>query len=98
MRYNLRKLSRTIRIDRMLRTMGLQRRLDPITDVVIPSMTLFAVGALFGASTAVLLAPKSGPALRKDLAEGAKSLTRRLSDGSRRASAGANEPRAAAEP
>lgn len=67
--------------DRMLGTVGLARRRDPLWDVWLPSLSLFAAGAVIGASAAVLLTPKPGPDMRRDLSEGAKDVTRKLSNG-----------------
>jgi hypothetical protein len=78
------KSIRTLDSDGMLAAIGLQKRLDPIGDILVPSLTLFAAGAFVGAATAMLLTPKSGPMLRRGLADGAKGLTRRLGNGAKR--------------
>ena len=62
----------------MLATIGLEKRRDPISDVLLPSLALFAAGAALGAATTALLTPKSGPVLRREIADGARGLTRRL--------------------
>lgn len=64
--------------DDILATLGLERRRSPITGIVLPSVALFAAGAIVGAAAAVLLAPKSGEALRRDLSSGARELTNKL--------------------
>jgi hypothetical protein len=64
--------------DDILSVLGLEKRRAPITGVVLPSLALFAAGAVVGAAAAVLLAPKSGEALRRDLTAGAKDLTNKL--------------------
>jgi gas vesicle protein len=49
-----------------------------VTDVLLPSVALFTAGAVVGAAAAVLLSPKSGAALRRDLTDGARDLSQRL--------------------
>ncbi|HEX4353886.1 MAG TPA: YtxH domain-containing protein, partial [Polyangiales bacterium] len=49
-----------------------------IEDALVPSVALFAAGAVVGAAAALLLAPKSGTALRRDLTEQAKDLGQRF--------------------
>lgn len=67
--------------DRMLGTIGLAKRRDPVRDVWLPFMALFAAGAVIGASAAVLLTPKSGATLRRDLSQGARGVRRKLTNG-----------------
>jgi hypothetical protein len=62
----------------VLAALGLQRRRDPITQVVLPSVALFAAGAMVGAAAAMLLTPKSGAVLRRELTEGARDLSQKL--------------------
>jgi hypothetical protein len=64
--------------DDVLAVLGLEKRRSTIPDIVLPSVALFAVGAVVGAAAAMLLAPKTGAALRRDLTDGAKDLTHRL--------------------
>ena len=64
--------------DDVLAALGLARRRDPFTEVVVPSIALFTAGALVGAAAAMLLTPKTGPALRRELTEGARDLTQKL--------------------
>lgn len=64
--------------DDILSVLGLEKRRSAVTSVVLPSVALFAAGAVVGAAAAVLLAPKSGEALRRDLTAGAKDLSNRL--------------------
>ena len=63
--------------DDILAALGLEKRRNTF-DVLLPSVALFAAGAVVGAAAAVLLTPKSGPALRRDLTDGAKDLSQRL--------------------
>ena len=64
--------------DDVLAALGLAKRRDPLTEVVLPSVALFAAGALVGAAAAILLTPKSGPMMRRELTEGARELTQKL--------------------
>ena len=63
--------------DDILAALGLQKRRNGF-DVLLPSVALFTAGAVVGAAAAVLLSPKSGAALRRDLTDGAKDLSQRL--------------------
>lgn len=67
-----------ISADDMLAALGLQRRRSGLEATLMPSLALFAAGALVGAATAMLLAPKTGSALRKELSAGARDLGQRL--------------------
>jgi hypothetical protein len=66
--------------DDFLATLGLQRRRSGMgfDETLVPSIALFAAGALVGAAAAMLLAPKSGPALRRELTASAKDLGQRI--------------------
>jgi hypothetical protein len=64
--------------DDILAALGLQRRRNSFDAALAPSIALFAAGALVGAAAAMLLAPKSGQALRKELSAGAKDLGQRI--------------------
>ena len=64
--------------DDILSALGLERRRDRITGVMLPSVALFAAGALVGAAAAVLLTPKTGSALRRELTDGARELGQKL--------------------
>jgi YtxH-like protein len=64
--------------DDILAVLGLEKRRTSISGVVLPSVALFAAGAVVGAAAAVLLAPKSGEALRRDLTAGARDLSTKL--------------------
>jgi hypothetical protein len=84
--------------DDILAALGLEKRRNTVTGVLLPSIALFAAGAAVGAAAAMLLAPKTGEALRRDLTDGAKDIGRRLGTtaqtvqeyvGSNRAHAGA---------
>ena len=67
-----------INSDDILAALGLEKRRNTLTDVLLPSVALFTAGAVVGAAAAVLLAPKSGAPLRRDLSDGARDLTQRL--------------------
>jgi len=64
--------------DDILAALGLEKRRDPLLEVMLPSVALFTAGAVVGAAAALLLAPKPGPVLRRELTEGAKDLSQRL--------------------
>lgn len=60
--------------DDVLHSLGLARYEEPrVADWVTP-VAFFGLGALTGAAAAVLLTPKSGPELRRDIRDGAKQL------------------------
>lgn len=63
--------------DDILAKLGLQTRKTG-SDYLLPALAVFGVGALMGAGVALLLAPKSGPDLRRDLARTASSVGRRV--------------------
>jgi hypothetical protein len=63
--------------DDVLEALGLQRRRS-FESYLVPTAALFAAGAVVGAATAVLLTPKTGPAMRKELIAGAKDLGQRI--------------------
>jgi len=79
MKRNVTLMTRTT--DRMLGSVGLAKRRDPLSDIWLPSLALFAAGAVIGASAAVLLTPRSGPTMRRELTEGASQLRRKLKRG-----------------
>jgi hypothetical protein len=63
--------------DDILAALGLAKRRTNV-DVLLPSVALFAAGAIVGAAAAVLLTPKTGPAMRRELTDGARDLSQRL--------------------
>ena len=65
----------------VLTKFGLERRRDPLMDIVVPSVALVAAGAVLGATAALLLAPKPGKVMRRELSDGARGLTRKLGRG-----------------
>jgi hypothetical protein len=90
MRHSTWNFVRTRKHGGMLAALGLQKSRAPIMHVLMPSLGLLAAGALVGAAAAVLLTPKSGPVFRRELADGARGLTRRLGDGASRSAPEAN--------
>jgi hypothetical protein len=72
--------------DDVLAALGLEKRRDPFMQVVLPSVALFAAGAMVGAAAAMLLTPKSGPVLRRQLSEGARDLSQKLGNTANQAS------------
>jgi gas vesicle protein len=63
--------------DDMLARLGLQTRTSSL-DLLLPALGVFGVGMLVGAGVALVLAPKSGSELRRDLGRGAASLRDRV--------------------
>jgi hypothetical protein len=68
----------SIRSDDILAALGLQRRPSNFTETFGPAVAIFAAGAVVGAAAALLLAPKPGPQLRKELSDGARDLGHRI--------------------
>ena len=66
---NLENLTNMSRME-LLRSLGLAPRW---TDYVLPALGIFAAGAVLGAGTALLLAPRSGEKLRKRIREEMRS-------------------------
>jgi hypothetical protein len=62
--------------DDILAALGLEKRRTSIMPpAVVPSLAIFAAGAMVGAAAAVLLTPKTGPEMRRELSDGAKRLS-----------------------
>lgn len=61
----------------ILAALGLEKR-RTLLDVVVPAAGVFVAGAVIGAGVALLLAPKSGREIRRDLKGSAKELTRHI--------------------
>jgi hypothetical protein len=68
---------------RVLAAAGLAKRRRAFTGLVLPSFALLGAGALVGTVAAVLLVPRSGSELRRDLSQGAQHLRRKLGDARR---------------
>lgn len=66
---SLENLTNMSRLD-LLRSIGLAPR---VTDYILPALGIFAAGAVLGAGTALLLAPRSGEKLRKQIREEMRS-------------------------
>lgn len=66
---NLENLTNMSRMD-LLRSIGLAPR---FTDYLLPALGIFAAGAIIGAGTALMLAPRSGEKLRKQIREEVRS-------------------------
>lgn len=66
---NLENLTNMSRMD-LLRSIGLAPR---VTDYILPALGIFAAGAVLGAGTALLLAPRSGEKLRRQIREEMRS-------------------------
>ena len=66
--------------DDILAALGLERRTSYSTaSALVPPLAIFTAGALVGAAAAVLLTPKTGPQLRRELTDGARDLSQKLS-------------------
>lgn len=59
---------KTLDKDDILNLLGLETKPKPL-DYLVPALTLFGVGMLVGAGVGLLVAPRSGRELRKDIAE-----------------------------
>jgi hypothetical protein len=70
---------RNLSADDMLAVMGLEKRRNT-ADIIVPTVAIFAAGALVGAAAAILFAPKPGAQLRRELSDGARDLTNKLSN------------------
>jgi hypothetical protein len=71
------KLARRVEFDDVLGVLGMQRRRS-VADLILPTIGLISLGAVVGASTALLMAPSSGAKLRQRLAEHAEKFTDKL--------------------
>lgn len=66
---NLENITNMSRMD-LLRSLGLAPRFG---DYILPALGIFAAGAILGAGTALMLAPRSGEKLRKQMREEMRS-------------------------
>ncbi|HVU00714.1 MAG TPA: YtxH domain-containing protein [Polyangiaceae bacterium] len=71
--------ARGISSDTMLAALGLERRRD-FLERMAPAVGLFVAGAAVGAGVALLLAPKSGREMRRDIQGGVKKFGRAMAD------------------
>lgn len=71
--------------NKILGTIGLARRRDTLTEIVLPAAALITAGAVVGAAAALLLTPRPGPAIRRELTEGVKDLSQKVSNGASQA-------------
>lgn len=71
------KVVRRLEFDDVLGLLGMQRRRSA-ADLILPTIGLISLGAMVGASTALLMAPTSGAKLRQQLAERADKFTDKL--------------------
>jgi hypothetical protein len=65
----LENLTNMSRMD-LLRSIGLAPR---VSDYILPALGIFAAGAVIGAGTALMLAPRSGHKLRRQIREEMRS-------------------------
>ena len=75
-----RRRRRGLRAGRILAAAGLGEGRKSFTGLVLPSVALLGAGALVGTLAAVLLVPRSGPELRRDLKLGAQHVRRKLGE------------------
>jgi hypothetical protein len=61
----------------ILAALGLQRKRS-VLDVILPAAGVFAAGIVVGTGVALLLAPKSGREMRRDIKGKATELTHRI--------------------
>lgn len=61
----------------ILAALGLERKRSAL-DVILPAAGIFAAGVVIGTGVALLLAPKSGREMRRDLKGKADELTSRI--------------------
>jgi gas vesicle protein len=66
---NLESLTNMSRMD-VLRSLGLAPR---FSDMILPALGIFAAGAMLGAGTALMLAPRSGQRLRRQIRDEMRS-------------------------
>jgi hypothetical protein len=66
---NLDNLTNMSRMD-LLRSIGLAPR---VTDYLLPALGIFAAGTIIGAGTALMLAPRSGEKLRRQIRDEVRS-------------------------
>lgn len=65
--------------DDILAVLGLEKRRSYNTaSAIVPPLAIFTVGALVGAAAAVLLTPKTGQQLRRELTDGARDLSQKI--------------------
>lgn len=65
--------------DDILAALGLERRTSySAASAFVPPLAIFTAGALVGAAAAVLLTPKTGPQMRRELSDGARDLSQKL--------------------
>jgi hypothetical protein len=67
--------------NKILGSVGLAKRRDTLTEIVLPAAALITAGAVVGAAAALLLTPRPGPAIRRELTAGVKDLTQKVSNG-----------------
>jgi hypothetical protein len=66
--------------DDILAALGLEKRRSySSASALVPPLAIFTAGALVGAAAAVLLTPKTGPQMRRELSDGARDLQQKLS-------------------
>jgi gas vesicle protein len=64
----------------ILRILGAEKRRTTM-DYVLPALGLFAAGAVVGGVAALLLTPKSGREVRREISEKASEIGHRLENG-----------------
>ena len=65
--------------DDILAAIGLERRRSSsAAAAIVQPIAIFTAGALIGAAAAVLLTPKTGPQMRRELSDGARDLSQKI--------------------
>ncbi len=75
---NLKNLGSNLKVDKddILAALGLQTK-DEATDYVLPALGIFGAGLLVGAGLGLLMAPRTGRAMRKELGRRVDKVTDR---------------------
>jgi hypothetical protein len=85
--------------DDILAALGLEKRRSySAASALVPSLAIFTAGALVGAAAAVLFTPKTGPQLRRELTDGAKDFSSKISSSAQEYAGALRQPSNASSP
>ena len=76
---NLDSMRRNVDKDDILSALGLQSKNEPV-DYVLPALGLFGAGLLVGAGLGLIMAPRPGRALRRELGKKMDRVAERAKD------------------